>query len=50
MSENSLVHRLILGVVESAANQVVTQFDMPQDDAQIVKTCRLEWGKNRRWY
>jgi hypothetical protein len=46
--QNTLIHRLTLGVVESLENQVVMQFDMPQDDTQIVEVCGLEWGKNRK--
>jgi hypothetical protein len=45
---SQLVHRQILGVVEAFGNQVVMQFDMPQDDTQIVETCGLEWGKNKK--
>ena len=44
---NTLVHRLTLGVIESLENQVVMQFDMPQDTTQVVETCGLEWGKNK---
>jgi hypothetical protein len=46
--QNSLIHRLTLGVVESLENQIVMQFEMPQDDAQIVESCGLEWGKEKK--
>jgi hypothetical protein len=47
-AQSALVHRLTLGVVEAFGNQVIIQFDMPEDVSQIVTACGLEWGKKRR--
>jgi hypothetical protein len=46
----ALVHHLILGVGEALANQVVIQFDMPQDHSAIIDACGLEWSarKNKK--
>ena len=43
-----LAHRLVLGVVESLGNEVIVQFDMPDDAAEMVHACGLEWGRRKR--
>lgn len=45
---NTLTHRLIFGVVEEGENEVIVQFDMPKDVAQMVDVCSLEWGRKKR--
>jgi hypothetical protein len=45
---SQLVHRQVLGVVEAFGNEIVMQFEMPQNDAPIVQSCGLEWGKGRK--
>jgi len=45
--QDSLVHHLTLGVVEVLSNQVIVQFEMPDDVSQMVTACGLEWGKER---
>jgi len=44
----NLVRRLLLGVVEAFANQVVMQFDMPDDATEMVRACGLEWSKGKK--
>ncbi|MBV9762098.1 MAG: hypothetical protein JO340_16155 [Acidobacteriaceae bacterium] len=44
----SLVSAVVLGVVESAGNEVVVQFDMPANDSALISECGLEWGKEKR--
>lgn len=43
----TLIRELTLGVVESLANEVVVQFDMPLQDDQMIDACGLEPGKRR---
>lgn len=45
--DSTLAKRLILGVVEALQNEVIVQFDMPADAAQMVQACHLEWGKRK---
>lgn len=44
----SLVHRVIVGVVEALGNQISIEFDMPDNSAQLVDACGLEWGKGKK--
>jgi hypothetical protein len=43
----SLTHRLVFGIVEAFANEVIVQFDMPPDSSELVHSCGLEWGKKK---
>jgi hypothetical protein len=45
---STLAHRLVLGLVEQDANEVIVQFDMPRDETHIVNACGLEWGKKKK--
>lgn len=44
----ALVHRVILGVVEAFGNQIVIEFDMPQEADRMVTACGLEWGRRKK--
>jgi hypothetical protein len=44
----TLTHRVVLGVLESLGNEVIVQFDMPDDPSEMVQTCGLEWGKQKK--
>ncbi len=46
--QDSLVHHLTLGVIEAFSNQVIVQFEMPEDVLQMVTACGLEWGKGKK--
>ena len=44
----TLIHRVILGVTEAFGNQIVIQFDMPQEADRMVTACGLEWGRRKK--
>lgn len=45
---STLTHRLILGVVEAFGNEVIVQFDMPEEASEMAEVCGLEWGKRKK--
>jgi hypothetical protein len=42
---NSLTHRLVLGVVEELGNEVIVTFEMPADASEMVRSCSLDRKK-----
>jgi hypothetical protein len=39
--DDSLTHHLVLGVVEELGNEVIAQFDMPENDSEMLNACGL---------
>ncbi len=46
--QSKLTHRVLIGVTEALANQIVMRFNMPANADDLVLKCGLEYDRKRR--